>query len=133
VDPAVFYGQVDVVVIPSLWHEAFGRIAIESLAHGIPVIASSRGGLPEIIQDGATGIIVDPHEMGSLARAMSRFSAEPELVSRLGRNGAQRLSPFSEDSAIDTYGRLYADLMCYPESESASLTGTRRTSVVRPK
>jgi glycosyltransferase involved in cell wall biosynthesis len=111
VDPADFYEQVDVVVIPSLWNEPFGRTAIESLAHGIPVIASNRGGLPEIIQDGVTGMIIDPHEPGSLARAMSRFCAEPQLATRLGRNGAQRLSPFAEDAAIDAYGSLYADVM----------------------
>jgi glycosyltransferase involved in cell wall biosynthesis len=133
VDPAVFYAQVDVVVIPSLWNEPFGRTAIESLAHGIPVIASNRGGLPEIIEDGVTGMIIDPHEPGSLARAMSRFSAEPELAGRLGRNGAQRLSPFSEDSAIDTYGSLYADVMSCRERGPACPKGTRSTSVVRAK
>jgi glycosyltransferase involved in cell wall biosynthesis len=107
VDPAVFYEQVDVVVIPSLWNEPFGRTAIEALAYRIPVIASDRGGIPEVIQDGRTGMIVDPDEPGSLARAMTRFSDEPEMAGRLGANGAQGLFRFSEESAIETYERVY--------------------------
>lgn len=108
VDPAVFYEQVDVVVIPSLWHEPFGRTAIEALAYGIPVIASNRGGIPEAIQDGLTGIVVDPGEPGSLARAMTRLCLEPEFAGRLGAGGAQGLSRFSEESALDAYENVYA-------------------------
>jgi glycosyltransferase involved in cell wall biosynthesis len=119
VDPAVFYEQVDVVVIPSLWHEPFGRTAIEALAYGIPVVASNRGGIPEVIQDGLTGIIVDPDEAGSLARAMRRFSAEPELAGALGANGVQRLSRFSEESAVDTYESVYAGVRCSREMAQA--------------
>jgi glycosyltransferase involved in cell wall biosynthesis len=132
VDPAVFYEQVDVVVAPSLWNEAFGRTAIEALAYAIPVIASNRGGLPEAIQDGLTGLIVDPDVPGSLAQAMRRFSAEPELASRLGGNGAQRLSRFSEECALDAYESVYADVTCSAESASAFLASTRSTSGVRP-
>lgn len=132
VDPAAFYEQVDVVVVPSLWNEAFGRTAIEPLAYGIPVIASKRGGLAEIVEDGVTGILVDPHEAGSLARAMNRFCAEPDLAGRLGRNGPQRLSRFSEDSAFDAYASLYAQVIRNPEPR-ASLAGARSTSVARAK
>jgi glycosyltransferase involved in cell wall biosynthesis len=110
VDPASFYEQIDVLFVPSLWNEAFGRTAIEALAYGIPVIASNRGGIPEAIQDGVTGLIVEPDEPGALARAMRRFSAEPELVSRLGGNGSQRVSRFSEESALDAYESVYADV-----------------------
>lgn len=132
VDPAVFYAQVDVVVVPSLWNEAFGRTALEPLAYGIPVIASHRGGLAEIIEDGVTGLLVDPDEAGSLGRAMNRCSAEPELVGRLGRNGPQRLSRFSEDAALDAYASLYAQLIRTAEPR-ASLAGARSTSVARAK
>jgi glycosyltransferase involved in cell wall biosynthesis len=128
VDPAVFYEQVDVVVIPSLWNEPFGRAAIEALAHGIPVIASNRGGIPEVIQDGLTGLIVDPDEPGSLARAMRRVSVEPEWTGRLGANGAQRLSRFSEESAMDAYQSLYADVIRAPEPAQAG----KPVSAIRP-
>ena len=110
-EPRAFYEQVDVVVVPSLWHEPFGRTAIEPLAYGVPVIASNRGGLAEIVEDGRTGIVVDPDETGSLVRAMRRFSADHELVARLGANCAERVSRFSEKSITEAYAGLFAQVM----------------------
>jgi glycosyltransferase involved in cell wall biosynthesis len=110
-DSKVFYERVDVVVVPSLWHEPFGRTAIEPLAYGIPVIASNRGGLAEIVEDGVTGIVVDPDEPGSLTRALRRLSADRELVERLGDNCRQRLPRFSQESIADAYASLFTEVM----------------------
>lgn len=51
-------GEADVVVVPSIWQEPFGRVALEALLAGTPVVCSDRGGLPEIVQDGVTGYVV---------------------------------------------------------------------------
>jgi glycosyltransferase involved in cell wall biosynthesis len=110
-DSKVFYERVDVVVVPSLWHEPFGRTAIEPWAYGIPVIASNRGGLAEIVEDGVTGIVVDPDERGSLTSTLRRFSEDRELVARLGDNGRQRLPEFSRESISDAYARLFTEVM----------------------
>ncbi len=115
-DPKVFYEQVDVVVIPSLWHEPLARTAIEASAYGIPVISSNRGGLAEIVEDGVTGIVAAPDERGSLARAMRRFSADRELVARLGRNGRERLFRFSQDSITDSFASLFAETLRFSKS-----------------
>lgn len=120
VDADAFYGQVDVVVVPSLWQEPFGRTVIEALAHGIPVIASKRGGIPEALEDGVTGVIVDPDEPGSLGRAMRRVSEERDWAARLGATGAQRLSRFSEDGALGAYESVYAEASRARETAEAS-------------
>ena len=49
-----------VVIIPSRWPEPFGRVALEALMMETPVVASKRGGLPEIVENGVTGILADP-------------------------------------------------------------------------
>lgn len=131
VDPAVFYEQVNVVVIPSLWNEPFGRAAIEPLAYGIPVIASNRGGLAELIEEDVTGLVVDPNDGPSLARAIGRFCTDREAVARLGENGKQRLPRFSQEAMTDAYASLYADLMFDCGSRSAPRIGTRRASAAR--
>jgi len=57
-DPAELYGDARVVLVPSTYPEAWGRVAGEAQASGIPVIASAVGGLPEAVGDG--GLLVDP-------------------------------------------------------------------------
>ncbi len=69
-----FFGQLDydqtlkhikeslVVVVPSVWEEPFGRVALEALSIGVPVVATKRGGLPEIIDSGKTGYTVNPEK-----------------------------------------------------------------------
>ena len=53
-------GKALVVIVPSRWPEPFGRVALEALMMGTPVVASKRGGLPEIIKNDVTGILADP-------------------------------------------------------------------------
>lgn len=55
-----YYANADVVVVPSVVQEGFGRVAMEALVAGTPVVASTHGGLPEIVEDGVTGYVVDP-------------------------------------------------------------------------
>ena len=120
-DAKVFYERVDVVVVPSLWHEPFGRTAIEPWAYGIPVIASNRGGLAEIVEDGVTGIVADPDAPGSLTRALKQFSADRELVTRLGDNCRQRLPGFSQESITDAYASLFSEVMRADEGHSFAM------------
>lgn len=71
VSPAAFYESVDVTVVPSLWHEPLARVIFESFAHGVPVIASSRGGSPELVVPERTGWLFDPGEPKALEQAIA--------------------------------------------------------------
>lgn len=75
-DPKTFYSRVDVTVVPSLLEEALGNVVFESLIHGRPVIGSRLGGIPEMLREGASGLLFDPAEKDGLSSAMRRFSAE---------------------------------------------------------
>jgi glycosyltransferase involved in cell wall biosynthesis len=76
VAPAAFYDSVDVTVVPSLWHEPLARVIFESFAHGVPVIASSRGGSPELVVPGRTGWLFDPDEPKGLELALANATRE---------------------------------------------------------
>ncbi len=65
VDSETFFQNVDVLVVPSKWHEPMGRVVIEAYSYGIPVIGSNRGGIPELISK-KTGWIFDPDDTISL-------------------------------------------------------------------
>ena len=54
------YNNIDILIVPSLWNEPFGRIVPEANSYGIPVLASKKGGLPELIINGKNGFIFDP-------------------------------------------------------------------------
>lgn len=60
----------DLVIIPSIWPEPMGRIAIEANYLGVPVVASRTGGLTEVVEDGVTGILVEPGSSVALARGI---------------------------------------------------------------
>jgi glycosyltransferase involved in cell wall biosynthesis len=74
--PAAFYESIDVTVVPSLWHEPLARVIFESFAHGVPVLASSRGGSPELVVPGKTGWLFDPSEEGALERTIGQAVGE---------------------------------------------------------
>ncbi len=89
------------LIVPSLWPEAFGFVAAEAQAAGRPVIASRVGGLPEVIVDGETGMLVSPNDATDLADAMQHLMADPAEAARMGRAGRQRAEEhFDLDRAV---------------------------------
>jgi glycosyltransferase involved in cell wall biosynthesis len=67
VQPDDFYPRVEVVVVPSTWHEPLGMVAVESLQFGVPVIVSRAGGLPDILELSGAGWLFEPADVVQLA------------------------------------------------------------------
>jgi glycosyltransferase involved in cell wall biosynthesis len=76
----------DVAVLPS-YREAQGIALIEAMALARPVVATRVGGIPEVVQDGVTGLLVPPHDPRALAAAITRLLADGTLAERMGRAG----------------------------------------------
>lgn len=100
-----FYASVDVVVMPSRFHEPFGRVAIEAMAWRRPVVVSNRGGLPEIVDHGRTGLIFDADDVSDLAQKLNDLLADGLLRERLAHEGREevkrRFLPGPHADAID--------------------------------
>jgi glycosyltransferase involved in cell wall biosynthesis len=77
-------------VVPSVWEEAFGLAAAESMAAGVPVIASNVGALPEIVDDKVTGLLVPPGDAQSLAAAIAALTSDPERRRTMGRRAREK-------------------------------------------
>lgn len=88
---ASIYSSMDLCIVPSRFDEPFGLVAVEPAFFKIPVIATRRGGLPEIVQDGVTGILVDAEAPAQLADAICQLIENPSLRQKMGeaaRSGA---------------------------------------------
>jgi glycosyltransferase involved in cell wall biosynthesis len=85
-DVAACMKGFDLLVHPSL-SESFGQVLVEAMAVGTPVIATSVGGVPEIVEDGRTGLLVPPRDPAAIAAAVERLRTEPSLRLRLAREG----------------------------------------------
>jgi glycosyltransferase involved in cell wall biosynthesis len=76
-------GGLDLVVVPSIWWENSPLTVLEALAAGVPVVASRIGGLPELIDDGVTGVLVAPRDVGALQQALADIASGLELAEAL--------------------------------------------------
>lgn len=106
-DMPSLYAIADVVVLPSL-EEPFGRVLIEAMALRKPVVATWGGGVPEVVEDGKTGLLVPPGDATALAEAIVHLASDPELRQTLGEKGRRRVeSHFSIDRTVCLLQDLY--------------------------
>jgi glycosyltransferase involved in cell wall biosynthesis len=98
-DISAIYAHGDVFVLPSR-HEGYGMVFAEAMQHGLPVIATTAGAIPEVVPD-AAGILVPPDNVSALANAMERLMRNPAERRRLasGARVAARLLPTWRDTA----------------------------------
>jgi glycosyltransferase involved in cell wall biosynthesis len=103
--------EVAISVLPSL-SEGTSNTLLESMAAGTPVIATTVGGNPEVIQDGISGLLVPPRDSGALAAATARLLEDENLALRLGRAGMRRVSElFSIEGSVHETEHLYRRLV----------------------
>jgi len=102
----------DIFCGPSIWDEAFGLVFAEASASGLAVIGSKRGGIPEIIMDGKTGLLADPANIDDLASKLDNLIGSSQLREEYGRAARKYMEEkFSWDRAADEIEGLYDKLL----------------------
>lgn len=86
----VNYHQADVFVLPSL-SESFGQVLLEAMSCGLPIVASSVGGIPETIRHGRNGLLVPPRNPAAIVASVRWMAANPKLRLRMGRFNAEQV------------------------------------------
>jgi phosphatidylinositol alpha-1,6-mannosyltransferase len=82
--------------------EGFGIVFLEAGALGKPVVGGRSGGIPDAVEDGVVGLLVDPHDPEAVADAVTRILLDADLASRLGKHGLERVrSDFTWDKVMD--------------------------------
>jgi glycosyltransferase involved in cell wall biosynthesis len=85
-----FLDNARIVVVPSIWWEAFGLVAAEAMSRGIPVIASKTGGLAHVVDDGVTGMHIPMNDAPALAMAMKKLWDDAPLRKKMGAAGREK-------------------------------------------
>jgi len=94
------YQNSDIFILPSL-SEGVPKTMLESMANGVPVIATSVGGIPEIIKDGVNGLLIPPADPSAIANAIYRLINNCELRIRIAKNGLETMKEYSLESQRD--------------------------------
>lgn len=119
------YQEMNVVVVPSTWIEPFGITALEGMSSGLPVVASRHGGLAISVVDGQTGFLVEPGNATDLAAALAKLIRDPELRTRLGAQGRERVETiFDWNRILDRhYVPLVEQSLAAIEAEGVAKVG----------
>jgi len=102
----------DIAVLPAIWEEAFGWVLIEAMACGKPVVATNVGGIPEVVEHGVTGTLVERENPSALAEAIIDLLQNTDKAQRMGQAGRQRVERlFTQEKMIMETLRLYEQLL----------------------
>jgi glycosyltransferase involved in cell wall biosynthesis len=104
--PALLHA-LDIFVLPSR-SEAFPNALLEAMATGMPVVASAVGGIPELVSDGANGLLVRPERPSELAASIERLMDDGDLANRLGAAARETVERrYSFEKMVDGFERVY--------------------------
>jgi glycosyltransferase involved in cell wall biosynthesis len=105
--PEEILPQIDVLIAPSLWNEPLPRVILEAYAYGKPVVGSNRGGVPESIDHGKTGLIFDPEKKDDLKEKIEMFIRNPEIIQYMSNNIPDYLKKFDIKISVKQYIDIY--------------------------
>ncbi len=103
-------GCFDIFVLPSL-NEGMGRVLVEAMAAGLPIVASRVGGIPDLVKDGKNGLLVPPADAPALAKAIFDLLADKKTRNRMGKAGTKMCRPYSAEAMVEQIDDLYRELL----------------------
>ena len=100
-----------VVVVPSIVPDCCPTVVLEAMAVGRPVVATSSGGIVDLVDPGVTGLLVPPGDPTALATALAQVADDPEGAAAMGRAGLERAQLFTASAVVGRIERLYERLL----------------------
>ena len=101
-----WFTAADLLIHPS-YSEGLGSVILEAIKAGVAVVASKAGGIPDIVEDGVNGLLVEAGNPTALANSVARIASDDELREQLVRNATEKLKPFEIEHTAKLYEKLY--------------------------
>ncbi|RLF87574.1 glycosyltransferase family 1 protein [Thermococci archaeon] len=106
------YASADVFVLPSITSEAFGIVILEAMASGVPVVATTVGGIPEVVRESESGILVPPGDEVALKRAIIKILSDKNLANKLGKAGRKAVEKeYSWKVVVEKIEKVYEEVL----------------------
>ena len=116
------YAHARFVVVPSVWHETFGLVAAEAMAHGRAAIVSRVGGLQEVIEDGVSGLLVNPGDPDDLAEKMTYLWQNPDICREMGIAARKRAeTQFSRTAYYPRLRQAYTNAIAAAQERNGAV------------
>lgn len=109
-DVAKIISIYDVFVLPSL-NEGMGRVLVEAMALGKPIVASNIGGIPDLVSHGKNGFLVPPKDPRELANCIQILIEDEEKKAKMGKAGKEIVENFTKEKMVEKIAELYKELM----------------------
>ena len=126
VDAAAFFGQLDVLCVPSIWNDPHPSVVFEAFAHGVPVVGSRAGGITEMMEDGVSGVLVPPGDPQALADALTKFVDRPDALTAMRSAALEKAQRFTVSRNLTAYARLLDDVMALRRGSASGLEREQR-------
>jgi glycosyltransferase involved in cell wall biosynthesis len=115
-----YLAAFDLFVLPSL-REGLGSILVDAMQFGLPIVASAVGGIPDVVEEGKTGLLVPARDADSLAEAIIRLYTDAEMRNAMSNAARRRAENYYPESMIERYWRLYQKIHpVFAEVEASS-------------
>ncbi|MEQ8964381.1 MAG: glycosyltransferase family 4 protein [Azospirillaceae bacterium] len=102
---------LDLMVVPSIWAEPFGRVTAEAQAHGVPVAASAIGGSLDLIEPGRTGFLFPPGDADALAALLRRLAEDPGALAAVAARARAEAPARRPHATLDAFHALWRDIL----------------------
>jgi glycogen synthase len=101
------YSRATIAVVPAVWPDPCPTVVLEAMAHGLPIIGSRIGGIPDLVEDGVSGLLISPNEPARLAESMQVLLADRQLRDKLGAGARQRSLMFDTEVVVPQVRDVY--------------------------
>jgi len=105
------YRRASIALVPSVWPEPCPTVALEAMSFGLPIIGSNIGGIPDLVQDGCSGLLVPPNDPARLAESMRVILTDHELRNRLSQGAKARSQQFDTAAVVPQIVAVYESLL----------------------